>query len=140
MTDTASSPKDEFLQDREHPMRKQWLAVALAGALAAPVGTVGAAEQDFRMQETATLPALGTSALAPRTIVFTDHRNDELADAATGLFHFSDWERARPQQKQLLSLFPPTRSPRPALTIPASRGLLRLGTRLHVRMELGKCA
>jgi hypothetical protein len=84
-------------------MRKQWLAAALAGALATPVG---AAEQDFRMQETPALPALGTSALAPRTIVFTDHRSDELADAATGLFHFSDWERARPQQKQLLSLFP----------------------------------
>jgi hypothetical protein len=89
-------------------MRTQWLAAALAGALAVPVG---AAEQDFRMQETPALPALGTSALAPRTIVFTDHRNDELADHATGLFHFSDWERARPQQKQLLSLFPSYEEP-----------------------------
>jgi len=92
-------------------MKKQWLAAALAGALATPIGLLGAAEQDFRMQETAALPALGTTALAPRTIVFTDHRNDELADAATGLFHFSDWERARPQQKQLLSLFPSYEEP-----------------------------
>jgi hypothetical protein len=92
-------------------MKTQWLAAALAGALATPIGLVGAAEQDFRMQETPALPALGTSALAPRTIVFTDHRNDELADAATGLFHFSDWERARPQQKQLLSLFPSYEEP-----------------------------
>jgi hypothetical protein len=87
------------------------LAAVLASALAAAAVPVGAAEQDFRMQETATLPALGTTALAPRTIVFTDHRNDELADAATGLFHFSDWERARPQQKQLLSLFPSYEEP-----------------------------
>ena len=110
-------------------MRKQWLAVALAGALAAPVGTVGAAEQDFRMQETATLPALGTTALAPRTIVFTDHRNDELADAATGLFHFSDWERARPQQKQLLSLFPSYEEPAAAGTDKTGKAKKQ---RLHV--------
>jgi hypothetical protein len=105
----TSSPKNEIRRD--HPMKKQWLAAALAGALATPIGLLGAAEQDFRMQETAALPALGTTAPAPRTIVFTDHRNDELADAATGLFHFSDWERARPQQKQLLSLFPSYEEP-----------------------------
>jgi hypothetical protein len=52
-------------------MRKQSLAVALAGALAgalaAPVGTVGVPDAGDRRA----LSALGTSALAPRTIVFT---------------------------------------------------------------------
>ena len=89
-------------------MRTHCLAVALAGTLAAPVG---AAAQDFQMQETRALPPLDAGTLAPRTIVFTDHRNDELVDAATGLIHFADWERSRPQQKQLLSLFPSYEEP-----------------------------
>jgi hypothetical protein len=90
----------------EHPMRMHGLAVALAGTLAAPVGA-----QDFQMQETRALPPLAAGTLAPRTIVFTDHRNDELVDSATGLIHFADWERSRPEQKQLLSLFPSYEEP-----------------------------
>jgi hypothetical protein len=62
--------------------------------------------QEFQMQEVPALPLLAAGALAPRTILFTDHRKDELVDAATGLIRFQDWERSRPQQKQLLSLFP----------------------------------
>jgi hypothetical protein len=92
----------------QHSMRKYWLAAALAGMLAAPLG---AAAQDFRMQEAAVLGPLGAGALTPRTIIFTDHRNDELADPVTGMIRFSDWERSRPQQKQLLSLFPSYEEP-----------------------------
>jgi hypothetical protein len=78
-----------------------------AGAAVAALLMMQAAAtaQEFQIQETAALPPAAT-ALAPRTIVFTDHRNDELTDPSTGLVRFSDWERGRPQQKQLLSLFP----------------------------------
>jgi hypothetical protein len=44
--------------------------------------------------------------LKPRTIAFADHLKDELADPGTGLIRFEDWERARPLQKQFLSLHP----------------------------------
>ena len=61
------------------------------------------------MQEVPSLPQQG--ALAPHTILFTDHRKDELVDPLTGLIRFSDWERSRLQQKQLLSLFPSFEEP-----------------------------
>jgi hypothetical protein len=82
-------------------MKMHCLAFALATALALPLG---AAAQEFQLQEAPALPPL--SALPPRTIVFTDHRKDELVDPVTGLIRFADWARARPQQKQMLSLFP----------------------------------
>src|ERR1700744_665761 len=85
-------------------MKMHCIAVVVASALTLAAQGVGA--QEFQVQEVPTLPALAGSTVAPRTIVFTDHRNDELVDTATGLIHFADWERLRPQQKQLLSLYP----------------------------------
>jgi hypothetical protein len=76
--------------------------LAFALALAFPLG---AAAQEFQLQEAPSLPPLSAGPLPPRTIVFTDHRKDELVDPVTGLIRFADWARARPQQKQLLSLF-----------------------------------
>jgi hypothetical protein len=109
-------------------MRTHYLAAALVGTVAAllcaPVGTPA---QEFQMQEAPTLPPIAAGALAPRTIVFTDHRKDELVDQTTGLIRFADWERARPQQKQLLSLFPAFEEP----TLPDSSGRTRK-RRLHV--------
>ena len=80
----------------------------LAAALCAPAHSWS---QEFRMQEVPSLPPQVAGALAPRTILFTDHRKDELVDPITGLLHFSDWERSRLQQKQLLSLFPSFEEP-----------------------------
>ena len=81
--------------------------VAFFGILAAALCTPAHSwSQEFRMQEVPSLPAQVAGALAPRTILFTDHRKDELVDPITGLIHFSDWERSRLPQKQLLSLFP----------------------------------
>jgi hypothetical protein len=88
---------------------------------------VVAPAQEFQMQEAPTLPPIAAGSLAPRTIVFTDHRKDELVDPATGLIRFADWERARPQQKQLLSLFPAFEEP----TLADSSGKVRK-RRLHV--------
>jgi hypothetical protein len=86
--------------------------VALFGILVAAVCTPAHSwAQEFQMQEVPALPPLVAGALAPRTILFTDHRKDELVDPATGLIRFSDWERSRPQQKQLLSLFPSFEEP-----------------------------
>jgi hypothetical protein len=84
-------------------MRIHIVAVTLAAALALPLG---AAAQEFQLQETPSLPPLSAGPLPPRTILFTDHRKDELVDPVTGLIRFADWARARPQQKELLSLFP----------------------------------
>jgi len=40
------------------------------------------------------LPPLAAGPLPPRTIVFTDHRKDELVDPVTGLIRFADWARS----------------------------------------------
>jgi len=87
------------------------LDVALFGILGMAVCTpVHCRAQEFQMQEVPSLPPVA-GALAPRTILFTDHRKDELVDPLTGLIHFSDWERSRLQQKQLLSPFPSFEEP-----------------------------
>ena len=118
-------------------MRMHILAVALLGILVTPVCS-GA--QEFQMQEIPALPPLVAGALAPRTIVFTDHRKDELVDPATGLIRFADWERSRPQQKLLLSLFPAFEEP----TVGGAEGAAKPHKRrLHVyvaeaRFALGK--
>jgi len=111
-------------------MRMQFLAVAFFTIVAAPVCTPDRARgQEFQMQEIPSLPPLVAGALKPRTIVFTDHRKDELVDPATGLIHFSDWERSRPQQKQLLSLFPSFEEP----TVGGAEGAAKQRKRrLHV--------
>jgi hypothetical protein len=44
--------------------------------------------------------------LTAKTIAFNDYRSDPLADRMTALIRFEDWERTRPLQKQLLSLYP----------------------------------
>jgi hypothetical protein len=84
-----------------------FLAV-LAAAMGAPTHTVA---EEFQMQEVSSLPQQAAETLAPHTILFTDHRKDELVDPITGLIHFSDWERSRLPQKQLLSLFPSFEEP-----------------------------
>jgi hypothetical protein len=111
-------------------MRIHCFAVAVVGTLAAPIcAPLGAWAQEFQMQEIATLPPLAAGTLAPRIIVFTDHRKDELVDPATGLIHFADWERSRPQQKQLMSLFPSFEEPMVTGTEAAAKPRKR---RLHV--------
>jgi hypothetical protein len=77
-------------------------AIALAAGLAvAPVQA-----QELRIEEVPSVTAVAPSALKPGTMAFSDHRSDELADPATGLIPFAEWARARPVQKQLLSLYP----------------------------------
>src|SRR5215468_9484175 len=69
------------------------LDVAFLGILAAAACTPAHSwSEEFRMQEVPSLPPQAAGAVAPRTILFTDHRKDELVDPITGLIHFSDWE------------------------------------------------
>ncbi len=77
--------------------------IALA-ALLASAGTVRA--QGFSIEEVRSVTAVAPGQLKPKTIVFSDHRDDKLTDAGTGLIRFEDWGRDRPVQKQYLSIFP----------------------------------
>jgi hypothetical protein len=79
------------------------LALALAALLAAASGLQA---QEFRIEEVPSVANLDPARLKPRTIAFSDHRTDELADPGTGLLRFQDWARARPGQKAALSLYP----------------------------------
>jgi hypothetical protein len=82
-------------------IRRSLIAVA---ALVAWAG--GLAAEEFRIEEVPSVTAVAPARLKPRTIVFSDHRDDKLTDAGTGLIRFEDWGRERPVQKQFLSLFP----------------------------------
>ncbi len=84
-------------------MRVSWL---LSGSLAA-LACVGVAwAQPFKIVEVASVATLPLSALAPQTIAFTDHRDDNLADHSSGLLKFDDWAQTRVVQKKYLGLFP----------------------------------
>ena len=63
------------------------------------------------------MTAVAPAEIAPRTIIFSDHKGDELADPGTGLVRFEDWERARPLQKQLLALHPGYVEPTVSVTL-----------------------
>lgn len=78
------------------------IALTLAALSFVPV----AGAQDFAIVEAPSGTALPPAELKSRTIAFTDHRTDDLADPGTGLIRFEDWARARPLQKQILSLYP----------------------------------
>jgi hypothetical protein len=131
-------------EGNDHPMKIRFFAIALATFAALLGAAPHASAQDFQMKEVPSLPPLsaGAPAPAPRTILFTDHRNDELTDPATGLIRFSDWERSRPRQKELLALFPSYEEPAAGGTDSAGKPRRR---RLHVyvaeaRFAVGKPA
>ena len=92
-------------------MRKPFPVALLALLLAA---SAPAGAQEFRIEEMA--GELGAK-LKPATIAFTDHRSDELADPKSGLIRFADWARAKPVQKQVLSLYPGYQEPTVDVTV-----------------------
>jgi hypothetical protein len=77
--------------------------IALIVALAA---VLPARAQEFRIEEVPNVLTLNVGQLKPKTIAFSDHAKDELADTTSGLMRFEDWARERSLQKQLLSPFP----------------------------------
>jgi hypothetical protein len=80
----------------------------LASLVALAVGVSGSMARgaEFRIAEVRSLGAADAGPLQPHIIAFTDHRDEPLADATTGLIRFEDWARAMSVQKQFLSLYP----------------------------------
>ncbi|EIM24558.1 hypothetical protein [Microvirga lotononidis] len=80
------------------------LALAVLATLVASAGALEA--QGFKIDEVASVTTVAPARLKPGIILFSDHRDDKLADAGTGLMRFEDWARERPLQKRLLSPYP----------------------------------
>src|SRR5215469_15880104 len=78
----------------------------LIGSLAAAGIACAATVQPFKIVEVASVATLPVGQIAPQTIAFTDHKNDNLADHTSGLMRFDDWAQTRMLQKQYLGLFP----------------------------------
>jgi hypothetical protein len=100
--------------------------IALVVALTA---VLPALAQEYRIEEVPSVLTLNVAQLKPKTLAFSDHHKDELADPASGLMRFEDWARERPQQKQYLSLFPSFAEI--LKTVPDSNGKLQT-EKLHV--------
>jgi hypothetical protein len=83
-------------------MRPMMVVVAVMSTTALCFG----ATAEFRLRDVPSATALDAVRLEPGTIVFSDHRSDDLTDSATGLIRFEDWARARPVQKRFLNLYP----------------------------------
>lgn len=66
----------------------------------------GAQAQEFQVVKANTLASVPVEQLKPKTVIFNDHREDELFERGTGFVKFDDWARALPVQKQFLSLYP----------------------------------
>src|SRR5262245_16215979 len=67
--------------------------------------------QEFAVTDVPSVTSVAPEQLKARTIVVNDHRSDPLADSGTGLIRFEDWARARPLEKQMLSLYPGYQEP-----------------------------
>ncbi len=78
----------------------------LLGSLAAVGIACAATVAPFKLVEVASVATLPVSQIAPQTIAFTDHKNDNLSDRTSGLMRFDDWAQTRMVQKQYLGLFP----------------------------------
>jgi hypothetical protein len=78
----------------------------LLGSLAAAGIVCVAAAQPFKIVEVASVATLPVAQIAPQTIAFTDHKDDNLSDRTSGLMRFDDWAQTRMLQKQYLGLFP----------------------------------
>jgi hypothetical protein len=97
---------------KDNRLRSRFLALLVA------VGAPAAAHAlDFRVEEVPAAATLAPGQLKPGAIAFSDHRGDALADKGTGLIRFEDWERERPLQKQVLSLYPAYAEPTVTVTV-----------------------
>lgn len=106
----------------------RFLAAAVIALL--PVVAPKAMAEEFRLEEMATLANLPLDKLKPDTIFFSDYRNDKITDPKSGLARFLDWAKARPLQKQLLSLYPAYDEPTITATIGGVTKTVK--RRLHV--------
>jgi hypothetical protein len=106
----------------------------LLGSIAAGTLVCAALAQPFKIVEVASVVNLPVGQVAPQTIAFSDHKDDNVTDRTSGLIKFDDWAQTRPIQKQFLGLYPTFDEP-----------VLGLGTsakprkkRLHVYVAEGR--
>ncbi len=123
--------------------RTCFLAASLlaAGLLAVVAVTQPALAQEFKIEES---PAdIAADKLKAKTIVFTDHRNDELADPKSGLIRFADWARVKPLQKQVLALYPGYDEPTVSVTLNGATKTHKKKLHMYIaeaRFELARAA
>jgi hypothetical protein len=108
-------------------MRTCATIILLVGIAALPCG---ASSQEFRIEEVPSVTAVPIGTLKPKTIVFNDHRNDEVADPVSKLIRFEDWARVRPSQKEFLSLYP--RYAEPTINITRDGATKPVTQKLHL--------
>ena len=108
------------------------LSILLGSIVAAGI-VCAAAAQPFKIVEVASVATLPVAQIAPQTIAFTDHKDDNLSDRTSGLMRFEDWAQTRMLQKQYLGLFPTFEEP----TI-RSAGARPRKKRLHVYVAEGR--
>jgi hypothetical protein len=108
----------------------------LLGSVVAGTVVAAALAAPFRIVEVASVANLPVSQIAPQTVAFSDHKQDNVTDRTSGLIKFDDWAQTRPVQKQFLGLYPTFDEP-----------VLGLGTaakphkkRLHVYVAEGRFA
>ena len=108
----------------------------LMGSIAAGCIAGAALAAPFRIVEVKSVANLPVSEIAPQTVAFSDHKEDNVTDRTSGLIKFDDWAQTRPVQKQFLGLYPTFEEP-----------VLGLGTaakphkkRLHVYVAEGRFA
>ena len=109
----------------------------LIGSIAAGVVVSAALALPFKIVEVPSVANLPVGQIAPQTIAFSDHKDDNVTDRTSGLIKFEDWAQTRPVQKQFLGLYPTFEEP-----------VLGLGTanakphkkRLHVYVAEGRFA
>jgi hypothetical protein len=90
-----------------------WVAASIPAALA----------RERAIEEVESVTAYSLDRLKPSSIVFTDHSlsNENASGPAPGLIAFEDWSRTRPDEKQLLGLYPEYVEPAVARTISGVR-------------------
>ena len=112
------------------------LRSVLLGSVAAGTIVAAAFAAPFRIVEVKSVANLPVNEIAPQTVAFSDHKEDNVTDRTSGLIKFDDWAQTRPVQKQFLGLYPTYEEP-----------VLGLGTaakphkkRLHVYVAEGRFA
>jgi hypothetical protein len=105
------------------------LRIAAIVAGLAAWSTAGFA-QEFELVETPSVTQAPIAQLKPRSIIFSDRPGADLVDQAVGFVRYEDWAKARPVQRQFLSLYPGYEEPNTEIIVDGVRRRYR--ERLHM--------
>jgi hypothetical protein len=82
-----------------------WKRSLAAAALVLAATAAMAAAQDYQIVKVASIADAAIDGLKPKTILFTDHRNDDKSDKGA-FIRFEEWTSTRPDEAKFLNLFP----------------------------------